>query len=216
MSAYLTQAQLLGAIPANKLNDALDDDGDGHPDAGIIAQIIADASAAADGRLGARYPTPFTSELSSITVTAGGAGYTEPPLVVITGTATAPAAAVAIVREGVVVQVNVINGGQNYSAASISFTGGGGGAGATAIANLSIPAAVLRAAFVFALEEVYLRREMKDNPWSKEADSWRKRLEDVAARRMPLDATLAEDLQAAAGSNRFIRGRIDVRGDDSR
>lgn len=56
---YITSSQIYAEIPQPKVNDALDDDGDGRPDAGILDQIIADAGNEVDGYLQARYPVPF-------------------------------------------------------------------------------------------------------------------------------------------------------------
>jgi phage gp36-like protein len=42
-----------------RLNDALDDDGDGQVDAGLLDRLIASASSAVDGFLQGRYVTPL-------------------------------------------------------------------------------------------------------------------------------------------------------------
>ena len=54
------------------------------------------------------------------------------------------------------------------------------------------PAVVKRAARVFALELVYLRRGVKgdDNPWTAQADDIRKQLKAIAAGEMPLGPTI--------------------------
>ena len=139
--AYITPAQIYAKIPQPKVNDALDDVGDGNA-ATIqqnLDQIIANAGTAVDGRLGARYATPF-----------------------------------------------VLN------------------------ANNAYPAIVVEAALIFACEEIYKRREIAGvkNPFGTEADNLRKRLDDIAWRNMPLDATIEEDLVAAAGTNAYVPGRI--------
>jgi len=56
---YTTQNEIQTAIPANFLNDALDDDGDGNADAGLLDIIIAKASQAVDSFLAGIFTTPF-------------------------------------------------------------------------------------------------------------------------------------------------------------
>jgi len=81
-------------------------------------------------------------ELDSITVTAGGSGYTSAPTVVISGDGTG-AEATATISAGAVDSVTITNAGSGYSFALVSFTGGGG-SNATATATLgdadSLPA----------------------------------------------------------------------------
>lgn len=50
------------------------------------------------------------------------------------------------------------------------------------------PAAAKEAAFIFACELVYQRREISPNPFTDRADFWRQRLEKVGAGKLPLDA----------------------------
>lgn len=75
--------------------------------------------------------------VTSVTVTAGGSGYTTVPTVTPTGGGGTGATFVAVVNGGVVVQVLVTNNGSGYtSAPTLAFTGGGGaGAAATAVIN---------------------------------------------------------------------------------
>jgi len=73
-------------------------------------------------------------ELDSITVSAGGSGYTSAPTVIIEGDGTG-AVATATVTAGAVTAVTITNAGRGYSFAFIKFTGGGG-SGATATAAL--------------------------------------------------------------------------------
>ena len=73
-------------------------------------------------------------ELDSITVTAGGSGYTSAPTVVIEGDGTG-AAATATVSSGAVTAITITSEGRGYSFAFIKLTGGGG-SGATATAAL--------------------------------------------------------------------------------
>ena len=86
--------------------------------------------------------SPYNS-IESITITAGGSGYSSPPTVVIAGT-TGPAAgtpgssasATATLTGGAVTGITLANGGTGYTnGAVVSFTGGGG-SGATATASV--------------------------------------------------------------------------------
>ena len=73
-------------------------------------------------------------ELDSITVTAGGSGYTSAPTVVIEGDGTG-AVATATVSSGAVTAITITSEGRGYSFAFVKLTGGGG-SGATATAAL--------------------------------------------------------------------------------
>jgi len=85
---------------------------------------------------GADAPTSVRG-VGTITVTAGGTGYTSAPTVVFTGGAGTGAAATATVENGVVTGITITNPGTGYtSAPAISFTGGAG-TGATATAALA-------------------------------------------------------------------------------
>jgi phage gp36-like protein len=64
--AYTTQSQIESAIPAQHLNDALDDDRDGAADAGVLDQVIASADQAVDAYLGGLYTTPFASPPAAV------------------------------------------------------------------------------------------------------------------------------------------------------
>jgi len=66
--------------------------------------------------------------LDSVEIIDGGSGYTEPPVVVITGDALTPAEATAVISSlGRVVAVNVTNSGSGYSQTpTITFDGGNG------------------------------------------------------------------------------------------
>jgi phage gp36-like protein len=122
--AYTTQARIETAIPAQHLVDALDDDGDGMPDGGVLTEILASADQAVDAFLAGLFAVPFV----------------------------APA-----------------------------------------------PAAVCEAAFVFACERIYDRRQILDkNPWSGRADDWRKRLEEIGSGKLALDAGLEKSFTPGA------------------
>jgi hypothetical protein len=71
--------------------------------------------------------------LDSVTITAGGTGYTTAPTVALTGGGGTGATAVATVAAGVVTGVTVTNPGSGYtSVPTVAFTGAG--TGATAVA----------------------------------------------------------------------------------
>jgi phage gp36-like protein len=60
MSQYITGEMVADEIGGwARLNDALDDDGDGQVDAGLLDRLIASASGAVDGFLQGRYVTPL-------------------------------------------------------------------------------------------------------------------------------------------------------------
>jgi len=84
-----------------------------------------------------------TGEIDSVTITAGGSGYTTAPTVVIQGDGDGLAAGTATISGGAVTGVTITASGSGYSFAFITFTGGGG-SGATGSINLgdadSLPA----------------------------------------------------------------------------
>lgn len=57
--AYVTQSEIEAKIPATVLNDALDDDGDGAADAGVLDSVIALAAQEVDGFLAGVFDVPF-------------------------------------------------------------------------------------------------------------------------------------------------------------
>ncbi len=67
---YTTQAEIEASIPPQFLRQALDDDGDGSADPGLLDQIILNASSEVDAFLGQRYSTPFTSPFPAVVATA--------------------------------------------------------------------------------------------------------------------------------------------------
>lgn len=73
-------------------------------------------------------------ELDSITVTAGGSGYTSAPTVVIEGDGTG-ATATATISGDAVDSISITSAGRGYSFAFVQLSGGGG-TGATATASL--------------------------------------------------------------------------------
>jgi len=108
-----------------------------------------------------------TGEVDSISVTAGGSGYTSAPTVVIAGDGTG-ASATASIASGAVTSVTINTSGSGYSFAFVSFIGGGG-ANATGTVNLgdadSLPAgqsAVEGAAISGTLDRVVVTNAGQD------------------------------------------------------
>jgi len=67
-----------------------------------------------------------TGEVDSISITAGGTGYTSAPTVVIQGDGDGLAAGTATIASGAVTGVTITASGSGYSFAFVTFTGGGG------------------------------------------------------------------------------------------
>ncbi len=86
-----------------------------------------------------QYQNPFANaEIETVTVTAGGAGYSKNSTVSIAGAPGTGFRGVPIVSEaGVIIGVIILNGGKNYAAPVVSFSGGGG-VGATATATVGL------------------------------------------------------------------------------
>jgi hypothetical protein len=83
----------------------------------------------------------YLLSLESVQIIDGGSGYTQPPVVIITGGATEPAKATAVINSiGQVVAVNVTNSGSGYiQTPTITFDGGNGvAARAYAVMNNSL------------------------------------------------------------------------------
>jgi len=57
--SYVTRQQIAPKIPPNVMLDALDDNGDGKEDAGLLAALIASASEEVDGYLSGLFTVPF-------------------------------------------------------------------------------------------------------------------------------------------------------------
>ena len=102
-----------------------------------LARVNTPLNAVPDHVLGRVVVRRKAGLLASVAVDAGGAGYTSAPDVAVAGTS--GAAAVAAVRNGAVVRVDVTERGDGTLAAApaIAFSGGGGGAGAAATATIS-------------------------------------------------------------------------------
>lgn len=87
-------------------------------------------------------PDSFTG-VDSITVNDPGVDYTETPTVTISGDGTG-ATAEAVIVNGKVESINVVERGSNYSRATVAITGGGNGSGAAATVVLGGDTGVLR------------------------------------------------------------------------
>lgn len=68
--SYTTQARIETAIPPQHLRDALDDDGDGQADDGLLDEIIASASQAVDAALAGLFTVPFTDPAPAVVAEA--------------------------------------------------------------------------------------------------------------------------------------------------
>lgn len=58
--SYVTRADILAKIPAARLAEMLDDDGDGQEDTGLFDTLATRVSSDLDGILGQRYSTPLS------------------------------------------------------------------------------------------------------------------------------------------------------------
>jgi hypothetical protein len=66
MSAYTTTAAVEGKVPGPVLTDALDDDGDGRRDEGLLEAIIQNASDGVDALICNRVATPIATPPASV------------------------------------------------------------------------------------------------------------------------------------------------------
>lgn len=80
--------------------------------------------------------------VATVTVTAGGSGYTSAPTVTFSGGGGSGATATATVTSGAVTAITVTNGGSGYTSAPTVTITGGAGSGATATAVLNVPVAL--------------------------------------------------------------------------
>ncbi len=79
------------------------------------------------------------TSVSSVTISAGGSGYTSAPTVVFTGGGGSGASATAVVTNTAVTSITMTSGGTGYtSTPTVCFTGGGGGTGAAASAVMHL------------------------------------------------------------------------------
>lgn len=116
------------------------------PGVGVLAPPTVSFSAASGS--GAAMTLAITSGVRRIDVTAGGSGYTAPPLVTLTGGTSGSslaARAIAQISGGAVTAIWLLEGGFGYtSVPAVSFSGGGGtGATATAVLGAQIVRAIV-------------------------------------------------------------------------
>jgi hypothetical protein len=77
----------------------------------------------------------YLLSIESVTVVDGGSGYTEPPTVIVTGTAESPAVMTARVNSaGAVIGIDVVDPGAGYLTTALITLEGGNGSGARAVA----------------------------------------------------------------------------------
>ena len=75
-----------------------------------------------------------------VEIVDGGSGYTEPPTVIVTGTAESPAVMTARVNSaGAVIAIDVVDSGVGYLTTAIITLEGGNGSGARAVAVMGNP-----------------------------------------------------------------------------
>ena len=80
-------------------------------------------------------PGDWSREVTSITVTNGGSGYTSAPTVTISGGGGSAATATATIESGAVTAVTINNNGYNFtSVPTVAFSGGGGSSAAATAA----------------------------------------------------------------------------------
>lgn len=106
-------------------------------------------------------PLSFTG-VESISITNSGSGYSDSPTITITGDGTG-ATARAVVVNGRIISIQIINRGSNYTAATISIKDSAGSQ-ATAVAVLSSSIGVLRSYYILATtgEKVILNSNFGD------------------------------------------------------
>jgi hypothetical protein len=93
------------------------------------------------GTLGANLKPEFQDildQVTALTLTGGGSGYTSAPQVTIDGAGGSGAAATAEIKDGAVVALNLTSGGSGYTADPQVTLSGGGGTGATATAQRGV------------------------------------------------------------------------------
>jgi hypothetical protein len=95
----------------------------------------------------AAYAPAQPGGITGVAVTAGGTGYTSPPIVAFGGGGGSGAAATATISNGEVTAITLVSPGTGYTAApTVTFTGGGG-TGATATVNYTPAVAAVPAVY---------------------------------------------------------------------
>jgi len=101
------------------------------------------ADAYSDAEIWTRWPwkewyANYLLSIDSVTIINGGIGYTEPPIVIVTGDCEVPAELEAVINSaGKVIAINVIEPGAGYSTTAIIEITEGNGSGARAYAVMS-------------------------------------------------------------------------------
>jgi hypothetical protein len=101
------------------------------------------ADTPADAEIWTRWPwstwfNNYLLSIDSVQIIDGGAGYTEPPMVTVTGDAEVPAELQAVINSaGRVVAINVVNPGRGYSTTAVITIAEGNGVGARAYAVMN-------------------------------------------------------------------------------
>jgi hypothetical protein len=96
----------------------------------------------------------LTSNVTGISVTAVGSGYTSSPVVTLSGGGGCGAIANVLTSAGAVSGITVVNGGSGYTAAPTVTLTGGGGAGATATATIGTGGAGYTGAPIVAFSHI--------------------------------------------------------------
>jgi len=95
-------------------------------------------------------PGDWSREVTTITVTNGGSGYTTAPTVTISGGSGSGAEATATIKNGAVTSVDIVNNGYNYtSVPTVAFTGGGG---SSAAATAAIHTGIFTIGYIYPYE----------------------------------------------------------------
>jgi hypothetical protein len=150
--------------------------------------------------------------VKSITVTAGGSGYTSAPTVTITGGGGTGATATATISGGAVTGITVTASGSGFKTApSVSLTGGAGSAAAaTAVMNIA-PAAKIVAVtqgFVFGFDTTDATNGHRPNGWSCSAlynqEDWIPAQSTMAANGVIVDTPGPIVAAASLGTNLIV------------
>lgn len=136
--------------------------------------------------------TRSSAAISTITVTAGGSGYTSPPTVTISapnafGLGFTQATATAVLTGDAVTSITVTNGGTGYTSATVTLSGGDG-SGATATANLQsfLKVNANQEVYTFATANAILQNQITGigsiigvQSWAVSWGSWKPVLQNI-------------------------------------